>query len=79
MNSKVELSDDLSRRIDLLAERTRLTRSQIVEDALSHGRSLAWQEKWVAGVQAGIQDADQGNFATDAEIDAVLNKFGSSS
>lgn len=79
MNSKVELSDDLSRRIDLLAERTRLTRSQIVEDALSHGRSLAWQEKWVAGVQAGIQDADQGNFATDAEIDAVMNKFGSSS
>ena len=76
MKSSIELSDDLERRIDLLAERTRLTRSQIVEDALSHGRSLAWQEKWAAGVHAGIQDADNGNFASEAEIAAVLNKFG---
>lgn len=75
MKSSFELSDDLARRIDLLAERTRLTRSQIIEDALSHGRSLAWQEKWAAGVQAGIQDADSGNFASEAEIAAVLNKL----
>jgi len=78
MKSNIELSDDLARRIDLLAESTRLTRSQIVEDALSHGRSLAWQEKWAAGVQAGINDADLENFASDAEITAVLNKFASS-
>lgn len=78
MKSNIELSDDLARRIDLLAERTRLTRSQIVEDALSHGRSLAWQEKWAAGVQAGIKDADLENFASDTEIAAVLNKFASS-
>jgi len=78
MKSNIELSDDLARRIDLLAESTRLTRSQIVEDALSHGRSLAWQEKWAAGVQAGINDADLENFASDAEIAAVLNKFASS-
>ena len=76
MKSSIELSDDLARRIDLLAERTRLTRRQILEDALSHGRSLAWQEQWAAGVQAGIQDADNGNFASEAEIAAVLNKFG---
>jgi predicted transcriptional regulator len=76
MKSSIELSDDLARRIDLLAERSQLTRSQIVEDALSHGRSLAWQEKWVAGVEAGIRDADNGNFASEAEIAAVLNKFG---
>lgn len=79
MKSSVELSNDLSRRIDRLAERTRLTRSQIVEDALSNGRSLDWQEKWVAGVQAGIQDADEGNFVTDAEIADVLNKYSASS
>jgi predicted transcriptional regulator len=52
-----------------------LTRSQIVEDALSYGRSLAWQEKWIAGVEAGIDDADRGNFVTDEEIAAVLNKY----
>jgi predicted transcriptional regulator len=43
-----------------------LTRNQIVADALSHGRSLAGQEQWVAGVQAGVADADQGDFALQA-------------
>ena len=74
MKSSVELSEDLSQRIDRLAERTHLTPAKIVEDALSNGRSLAWQEKWVAGVQAGIQDADEGNFASDAAIADVLGK-----
>ncbi len=59
----------------MLAERSTLTRGQIIEDALAHGRSLAWQEKWIAGVQAGIEDADTDGFATDEEIAAVLNKY----
>lgn len=75
MKHSVEISDDLSRRIDMLAERSTLTRGRIIEDALSHGRSLAWQEKWIAGVTAGLEDADKGNFADDEEIAAVLNKF----
>ncbi|MGF9563204.1 transcriptional regulator [Neorhizobium sp. JUb45] len=78
MKSSVELSEDMSRRIDRLAERTRLTPAQIVDDALSNGRSLAWQEKWAAGVQAGIQDADEGKFASDAEIANVLGKYDTS-
>lgn len=75
MKTSDSISEDLSRRIDLLAARSSLTREQIIEDALSHGRSLAWQEKWIAGVQAGIEDADRGNFATDEEIAAVLNRY----
>lgn len=75
MKNNVEISEDLSRRIDMLAKRSTLTRDQIIEDALSHGRSLAWQEKWLAGVEAGIADADAGNFATEDEIAAVLNKY----
>ncbi len=70
------ISDDLNRRIDALAATTSLTRGQIIEDALSHGRSLAWQEKWVAGVREGLKDADDGAFATEAEIAAVLTKYG---
>jgi predicted transcriptional regulator len=58
MKNNVEISQDLNRRIDMLTSRSTLTRDQIIEDALSHGRSLAWQEKWVAGVQAGIEAAD---------------------
>jgi predicted transcriptional regulator len=79
MKTSVQLSEDLTRRIDRLAEQTRLTPSQIVEDALSNGRSLDWQEKWAAGVQAGIRDADEGNFASEAEIADLLGKYGTSS
>ena len=78
MDSDYEISEDLSRRIDRLAARTTLTRGQIIEDALSHGRSLAWQERWVAGVQEGIDDADRGDFANEDDIAAVLNRFGQS-
>ena len=78
MGSDNEISEDLSRRIDRLAARTTLTRGQIIEDALSHGRSLAWQERWVAGVQEGIDDADRGDFANEDDIAAVLNRFGQS-
>lgn len=75
MDNKNDISEDLSRRIDMLAARSTLTRERIIEDALSHGRSLAWQEKWIEGVQEGIEAADRGDFATDDEIAAVLNKY----
>ncbi len=71
-----KISDDLSRRLDALASRSTLTRGQIIEDALAHGRSLAWQEKWIAGVQAGIDQADRGEFASDEQIASVLGKYG---
>ncbi|CAN7563237.1 CopG family ribbon-helix-helix protein [Pararhizobium sp. LjRoot238] len=75
MDDKNGISEDLSRRIDMLAARSTLTRERIIEDALSHGRSLAWQEKWIEGVQEGIEAADRGDFATADEIAAVLNKY----
>jgi predicted transcriptional regulator len=75
MKNDAEISEDLSRRVDQLAARSRLTRGQIIEDALAHGRSLAWQERWVAGVEAGLADADNGDFATEAEIAALLTKY----
>jgi predicted transcriptional regulator len=71
-----KISDDLSRRIEALASRSTLTRSQIIEDALAHGRSLAWQERWIAGVVEGIEQAGRGEFASDEEVAAVLNKYG---
>ncbi len=75
MINSAEISEDLNRRIDKLAKLSSLTRGQIIEDALAHGRSLAWQEKWIAGVQTGLQDADRGHFATEEDIAAVLNKY----
>lgn len=75
MDNNDGISEDLSQRIDALVARTSLTRGQIIEDALSHGRSLAWQEKWVRGVQEGIDDAENGRFATEERMAAVLNKY----
>ncbi|CAG1010641.1 MAG: transcriptional regulator [Rhizobiaceae bacterium] len=77
MDEKDVISDDLSRRIDAVAARSSMTRGQIIEDALAHGRSLAWHEKWIAGVQEGIAEADRGEFASDEELAAVLGKYGS--
>jgi predicted transcriptional regulator len=75
MKNTIALSDDVSDRLDQLAERSTLTREQIVEEALTKGRTLAWQEKWIAGVREGLADAETENFAGEAEISAVLNKF----
>jgi predicted transcriptional regulator len=77
MKNNVEISEDLSRRIEMLTSRSTLTRDQIIEDALSYGRSLAWQEMWVTGVQAGIDAADRGDFADEEEIATILNKHSS--
>ena len=70
------LIDDpaLIQRIDRLAVRTRRRREDIVRDALEQGRSLAWQERWVAGVEEGLADADRGAFAAPAEVARVLRK-----
>lgn len=75
MKSTIQLPDDIDQRIDYVAAQTNLTRSQIVEEALSFGRSLAWQEQWIAGVKAGIADADNGDFASEDEIAAVLGRY----
>jgi predicted transcriptional regulator len=75
MDKRDDISKDLDRRIDALAARSSLTRGQIIEDALAHGRSLAWQEKWIEGVEAGLADAERGDFASEDEIALVLNKY----
>ncbi|AVH44628.1 CopG family ribbon-helix-helix protein [Agrobacterium tumefaciens] len=75
MKSTIELPDDLKHRLDILAERSNSTPSRIIEDALSHGRSLAWQEKWTSGVRAGLAEADAGEFVTAEEIGVVLSKY----
>lgn len=71
MRNTVQLPEDISRRIDKLVERSNLPRDRIVEDALAQGRSLAWQEQWVIGVLEGLAEAERGEFASEAEIEAM--------
>ena len=70
------LIDDpvLTRRIDRLAARTRRSREDIVRDALERGRSLTWQETWIAGVEDGLADAEAGAFASPADVARLLGK-----
>jgi predicted transcriptional regulator len=75
MDRPDEIAEDLSRRIDALTARSSLTRRQIIEDALAHGRTLAWQERWIAGVREGIEAAERGEFASEEEVASVLNKY----
>lgn len=75
MRNPVQLPEDISRRIDSLVERSNLSRDQIVEDALAQGRSLAWHEQWVIGVLEGLAEAERGEFASEAEIDAVCRAW----
>ena len=76
MKNSIDISEDISYRLDQLAARSSRTRGEIVEDALAHGRSLAWQERWMAGIEAGLAEAEKGDFVAEQEIAAVLNKYG---
>ena len=35
----------------------------------------AWQEEWSRRIEAGIDAADRGEFASQEEIDQVVNKY----
>ncbi|XUY26386.1 CopG family ribbon-helix-helix protein [Agrobacterium sp. rho-8.1] len=75
MKSTIQLSDDIDRRLDLIAAKSSLTRSQIIEESLGQGRSIAWQEQWITGVKEGLDDAAKGNFASEEDIAEVLNRY----
>jgi predicted transcriptional regulator len=75
MSMNVDLSPDLSARVDALAKRRGTSRAEIIRDALELGRSLDWQEEWLRRVEAGIAAAEKGDFVDDAEIFALLSKY----
>ena len=75
MTITIEIADDLKARVDAIAARSNLSASQVISDALENGYSLEWQERFLAKVAEGLADADQGAFATDAELSAVVNKY----
>lgn len=75
MTITLDIPDDLRARVDAIAARSNLSVSQVVADALENGHSLEWQELFLEKVARGLADADRGDFATDAEVDAVVNKY----
>ena len=74
MNIKVDITPEMQRRVAAVAARTGLSESEIVAEALEHGRSLEWQERFAEKVGRGIEAADRGEFASAADIERVRNK-----
>ncbi len=75
MPLELTIAPEMRARIDAIATRHGLSPSQIVADALENGRSVEWQEIYLEKVTAGMAAAERGDFATDAEIAAVRNKY----
>ena len=64
----------LCERLDALAKSTERTRDMVALEALStYLDSQDWQ---VNDIAAGLQEADRGDFAGDAELSAVFTKHG---
>lgn len=78
MNMTLDIPSELRERVEAIAVRSNLTASQVIADALEHGHSLEWQERFLEKVEEGIAAADRGDFASPEEIRAVADKYRSS-
>lgn len=75
MADSLKIAPALQARIDAIAARSRRSPAEVVADALEHGHSLDWQERFLDKVAAGIAAADAGRFADPADVSRVLNKY----
>lgn len=75
MNIEVEIKADTRRRVAAIAKRTGLSESEIIAEALEHGHSLEWQERFADKVAAGINAADRGEFASEVDIERIRAKY----
>ena len=72
LNVRVPL--ELYQQLESLAAATARTKSFVTLEALtSYLQAQSWQ---VADIQSGLAEAERGDFASDAELSAVLAKYG---
>jgi len=70
----VRLPADLHGQLEQLVQATGRTKSFLTIEAL---RSYVGQEQWqISDIQAGLQEADRGEFASADEVSAVFAKYG---
>jgi predicted transcriptional regulator len=69
----VRLPDDVAKKLDELAEKLDRSRSYVAAQAIS---DFVTREAWqLADIEAGLRDAERGNFASDAEVAATIAGF----
>ena len=70
----VHLPEPICNQIEELAKATARTKSDLAIDALTHCvQCESWQ---IRDIHDGIQEADDGAFATDDQVKAVFAKYG---
>ncbi|MPZ34341.1 MAG: ribbon-helix-helix protein, CopG family [Rhodospirillales bacterium] len=69
----VRLPDDVAKRLDKLAEKLDRSRSYVAAQAIS---DFVTREAWqLADIEAGLREAERGEFASDAEVAATIARF----
>lgn len=69
----VRLEDDVKDRLDVLAEATQRSKSFLAAEAI---RTYVENNEWQIGeIQAALQEADAGDFASDSEVAALAKKL----
>lgn len=69
----VRLPDDVTKKLDKLAEKLDRSRSYVAAQAIS---DFVTREAWqLADIEAGLREAERGEFASDAEVAATIARF----
>ena len=69
----VRLPEDVKQRLDRLAQATARSRSWLAADAIAeYVQTQEWQ---IAEIEAGVREADAGDFANMDEVAAVFAKW----
>jgi predicted transcriptional regulator len=75
MAEALKIAPELQARVDAVAALSSRSPAEVVADALEHGHSLEWQERFVERVRAGLDDAAAGRFATPADFERLRAKY----
>jgi predicted transcriptional regulator len=69
----VRVPEDIANKLDQLAQRLDRSRSYMAAQAIE---DFVAREEWqLAEIEAGLAEADVGDFASDAELAAVVSKY----
>lgn len=69
----IRLDDSMKARLDRLADSTSRSKSFLATEAI---REFIENNEWqIAEIQSALNEADSGDFASDAEVDALAAKW----
>jgi predicted transcriptional regulator len=72
-NISVRTEDETLLQIDALARAQDRSRNWWINQAIK--KALAEEHAWIKQIERGIEAAEAGDFASDAEVDAVFQRF----